>query len=263
MNRQRLLTSGFWLLAFGIMLNLNSCSSERKTTKSSLRSYNANRIVKEVEENSFEFDNIQTKLDIRYKDDKNSLGLKGQLRMQKDSVIWLSLSLKVGIEIGRLMITQDSVKFMNRNNKTYIAESLDILNDKLPIEPSVDFFQDLFVGNDTQLKIGDKYKVSTDDDKYKLEIISLDILKDIWVTPESFKISKYKLKEHNNGNRKIQLEYSDFKNYNEKLLPSKIMFGLSSDNDIEVEINYSNVTVNEEIAFPFNITNKFERIYLW
>ena len=219
--------------------------------------------MREVEENSFEYDKLHTKLDIKYKDDKNTLGFKGQLRMQKDSVIWMSLSLKVGIEIGRIMITPDSIKFLNRNNRTYLAEGLSVFNDKLPIEPSIDFLQNLFVGNDTQIKNGDKYKVSTDDDEYKLEIINFAVLKDVWVTSESFKISKYKIQENNNDKRNIQIEYSDFKDYNKKLLPSKIIFELSAGSNVSVEINYSNVTVDEEIDFPFNVTKKFERIHLW
>lgn len=263
MNRQRLFTFGSWLLALGIMLNISSCSSEKKTAKSNIRSYTANHIAKEIEENRFEYDKLQTKLDIKYKDDKNSLGLKGQLRMQNDSVIWISLSLKVGIEIGRLLITPDSVKFINRNNKTYMAESLSVFDEKLPIKTSFDFLQDLFVGNDSQIKNDRKYKASTDNDNYKLEIINKNVIEDVWVTPETFKISKYTIKEQDEDKKKIQLEYSDFKDYNGRLLPSKIKFTLSSVNDIEIEINYSNISVNEKVEFPFNITKKFERIYIW
>lgn len=261
MNRQRLLAVGFWLLAFGLTLSINSCSTTKET--STLRHLSANHIIREIEENSFDYDMLQAKLDIKFKDDKNTLGLKGQLRMQRDSLIWISLSLKVGIEIGRLMITPDSVKFLNRNKKTYIAESLSVFGDKLPIEPSIDFLQNIFVGNDTQIRRSDKSKVSTEDNNYKLEIVNTNVLKDIWVMPETFKILKYKIRAHDKDDKDMQLEYSNFKDYNERLLPSKIRFGLSYGNDIEVEIDYSNVTVDEEVEFPFNITKKFERIYLW
>ena len=265
MNRRRLLTLGFWLLAFGFWLNVSSCSSGKTTTKSSLRTYTANHIMREIEENNFEFENIQTRLDIKFQDDNNSIGLRGQLRMQRDSVIWLSLSLKVGIEIGRIMITPDSVMFMNRSNKTYLAESLHTFNEKLPIEPSIAFFQDILLGNDTQIKNGDRYRVTTENDRYRLEITKKDfnITEDLWVTPKTFKISKYNIKEQNNDKRNIHIEYDDFKEFDDRLMPSKIRFKLSSGHDVSVEINYSNVIVNEDVMFPFNITKKFDRISLW
>lgn len=258
-KRLKSMARSSWIIVLFFLIN--SCSTQKDI--SSVRDLSANRIVKEVEKNAFEYDNLQAKFDVKFKDDKNSIGLKGQLRMQNDSVIWISLSLKLGIEVARMMITQDSVKFLNRNNKTYLAESIEMFNDKLPIEPSIDLFQNLFVGNDTQIGRVDKSRMSTEDNSYKLEVINKNVLKDIWVAPETFRISKYKIRELNNYEKNIQIEYSDFKGYNERLLPSKIRFGLSYDDEIEVEIDYSNVTINEEVSFPFNITKKFERIYLW
>ena len=110
MNRLWLLALGFWLLVLG------SCSTNKNV--SSIRNLSANHIIREVERNQFEFDNLETKFNVKVKGD-NNIGLKGQMRMQNDSVIWISLSLKLGIEVARVMITDDSVKFMNRTNKTF------------------------------------------------------------------------------------------------------------------------------------------------
>lgn len=262
MNRQRLLALGCWLLASCLMLSINSCSTTKDT--STLRYLSANNITREIEDNSFEYENISTKFDVKFDDEENSLGLKGQLRMQRDSVIWVSLSLKIGIEIGRLMITHDSVKFLNRSNKTYMAESLSIFDDRLPIEVSIDFIQNLLVGNDTKIQRDDKSKVSiVDNSYYKLETMSEYIVKDVCVTPKTFKIFKYKIKELGKDEGNIQVEYDEFTEFNGRLMPSRITFRLSSGRDVSVEINYSNVAVDGEVEFPFNITNKFDRINIW
>lgn len=262
MNRQRLLAFGCWLLALCLTLSINSCSTTKDT--STLRYLSANHITREIEDNSFEYDNLSTRFDVRFDDDNNSIGLKGQLRMQRDSVIWVSLSMKIGIEIARLMITPDSVKFLNRSNKTYMAENLSVLDGKLPMEVSMDFIQNLLVGNYAGTQRGDNSKVSiVDDIYYKLETISRDIVKDVCVMPKTFKISKYKIKELGRDERNIQVEYDDFIEFNGKLMPSSITFRLSSGYDISVEISYSNVTVNGKVEFPFNITNKFDRINIW
>lgn len=256
------------LLVLGFILLISSCSTEKKTTKTNIKSYSASHLIKEIERNQFDFDNLETKIDIKMKGDSR-LGLKGQMRIKKDSVIWISVSLKVGIEVGRIMITHDSIKFINRTAKTYFAESLDSFNDKLPIEPSFQFLQDLLIGNNTQIKKDERFRVTTEDEKYRLEMTQKEkkdsenslLSKNIWIIPENFKISRYNIKE--NENREIQLEYDDFTSIDKETMPSKLIFRLSSDYDIEVEINYSDIKIGEELRFPFNISSKYDRVKVW
>ena len=266
----RLLTFVFSLLS--LVFFVSSCSTNKET--SSIKMMSANHIIREIEDNQFDFDNLEARIGVSVKGD-NKLGLKGQMRMQNDSAIWISLSLKVGIEVGRIMITPDSIKYINRNTRTYFAESLDCFKNKLPIEPSIQFIQDLLIGNDTQIKRSDRYKVSVENEKYKLETtkkiknsednkdVSL-LTKDVWVMPETFKISEYEIKELGLNERKLQIKYDEYKNINGKLMPSKIIFEADEDQKFSVEINYSDIKTGEEkLDFPFNVSSKFEQIFLW
>ena len=155
---RRTLTYASWFLA--LVLIVSSCSVKKET--SNIRMLSANHIVKEVEDNKFEFDNLEAKFNVNILDEKgrNEMGLKGQLRMQNDSLIWVSVSLKVGIEMARVMITEDSLKFINRSGKTYIAENLDYVNEILPVEASIKFLQDILIGNSNQIRRSDNYKSS-------------------------------------------------------------------------------------------------------
>ena len=185
MNRLWLLALGSWLLALG------SCSTNKNA--SSIRNLSANHIIREVERNQFEFDNLETKFNVKVKGD-NNIGLKGQMRMQNDSVIWISLSLKLGIEVARVMITDDSVKFMNRTNKTYFSESVESFRDSGMVgfesEVTMDFLQDLLVGSNTLINRNEKYKVTIEDNSYKLTSDKNTFL----VTPKTFKVKSQKSK---------------------------------------------------------------------
>ncbi len=48
----------------------------------------------------------------------------GALRMQRDSVIWISANALMGMEAMRARITNDSVVVINRLEKTYLSEPL-------------------------------------------------------------------------------------------------------------------------------------------
>ena len=263
----RLLTFVISLLSLAFFAS--SCSTQRNLDKSSLKPLSANQIIREIEDNQFEFESLETKIGVSLKSN-NKLGLKGQMRIQKDSVIWISLSLKLGIEVGRIMITPDSIKYINRNTRTYLVESFDFFNEMLPLESSIQFFQDLLVGNDTQIKRSDKCRVSSDNNKYKLEITKKDnnIIKDVWVTDKTFKISKYKIRDLNTESISLQLRYDEFQDINGRLMPTKIIFDVKktseqSNMEFSVEINYSDIKVGEQLNFPFNISPKFEQLLLW
>lgn len=247
---------GLWLMA--LMFIISSCSTHKET--SSIRMMSADKIISEVENNEFEFDNLEATIGIKLEGD-NKLGLKGQLRMKNDSVIWVSISLKLGVEVARVMITNDSIKLVNRSARTYVTENIELINNILPVDVSLQFFQDLLVGNISGINSENRYKVSIDEGRYKLISAGSDFMvNSIWVTPKDFKISKYNIQDNNN---KIEFRYDEFQNVGGKMMPSKISFELSSGYKVGLEINYSDIEVGDELSFPFNISKKYDKTYLW
>ena len=263
----RLMTFVFSLLSLAFFVS--SCSTEKNLGKSNLKSLSANQLIREIEDNQFEYENLEAKIGVNLKGN-DYLGLKGQLRMQKDSVVWISLSLKVGIEVGRVMITPDSIKYINRSNKTYLVESIDTFKEKFPIDLSIQNMQDLLTGNDNRLRNSGKSRAFIENDNYILEISENEnnLVKNVIVSPESFKINELELKDIENETSDIQIKYDAFQNIDGQLLPSKIIFEdykttRLQDYKFNVEINYSDIKKVEKLDFPFNISSKFEQILIW
>ena len=262
-NVRKHLTLSFCLLSFVFcLLSFNSCSTNKNA--SSIRNLSANHIIREVERNQFEFDNFETKFNVKVKGD-NNIGLKGQMRIQNDSVIWVSLSLKLGIEVARVMITDDSVKFMNRTNKTYLSECVESFRDsgipEFGDSGVLELLQNLLVGNDINFK--EKYKVTIEDNCYKLSSDRNTFL----VTPKTFKVKSYQLSAVSYQRSAISgqlsaisVKYDNFQDVNGRLLPTKIILDASDIFDINIEIDYSEIKVGEELDFPFNISKKYNRI---
>ena len=252
---RKLMTHGSWIMA--LILIITSCSTTKETSK--LKMLSANHIIREIEDNNFEFDSFEAKFDVKMKGD-NKLGLKGQLRMQNDSLIWFSLSLKLGIEMARVMITEDSLKFINRSDKTYIAENLDYVNEILPVEASIKLLQDILVGNNNHIERNDDYRVAIENNSYKLTSNKNYVLRnDIWVMPKIFRISGYEIRLFDDDRNNIKFQYDNFQKINNKYLPTKIIVKLNSGEDVNIEIDYSEIKVGEKPNFPFNITKKYER----
>ena len=67
-----------------------------------------------------------------------------QVRMVRDQAIYISLRPLLGIEVGKLLITADSVYAVDKMHKRYVAEKVSLLTAGIPV--TVSDVQDIFLG---------------------------------------------------------------------------------------------------------------------
>ena len=77
--------------------------------------------------------------------------LSGQLRMRKDSLVWLNVTATMGVEVLRAKISNDSIWIINRMEKTYLAEPLDTVSAQLGMPLSLPLVQILLLDNNQGL----------------------------------------------------------------------------------------------------------------
>ena len=124
------------ILLLLVVLLLASCASRKKT-------------VAPTQPQSFEW--LTAKLDIQAGGNGLSFDdLSGQLRMRKDSLVWVSVT-AMGIELARMKVSTDSVWVINRMDKTYLAEPLDAISDQLGMPWSLPLVQAQLLGNNEGL----------------------------------------------------------------------------------------------------------------
>ncbi len=146
-------------------LFLFSCKSTRHVIKEPIKEYGADFLFEKLKENEFKFDWISAKFKLDIVIDKKKNSLTGQLRMRKDSVLWVSFSPALGIEMARLLITTDSVKFINRINKTYFLGDYKLVNNFLDSNVDFDVLQSILLGNDLTYY---------EDGKFRDDVIQMD-----------------------------------------------------------------------------------------
>ena len=67
-----------------------------------------------------------------------------QVKMVRDQAIYISLRPMLGIEVGKLLITADSLYAVDKVHKRYVAEKVSILTSGIPV--TVSDVQDIFLG---------------------------------------------------------------------------------------------------------------------
>ena len=118
---------------FVVLLAATSCASRKKTialTPPQTFEWLTSNLDIQAEGNGMAFDD-----------------LSGQLRMRNDSLVWLSVTATMGVEVLRAKVSNDSVWVLNRMEKTYLAEPLDSLGAKVGMPLSLPLVQTLLLDN--------------------------------------------------------------------------------------------------------------------
>jgi len=275
MNKRFTKYISFFIVTF-LVLTMISCRSPKSIIKASIKEQGSEYLFTQLKKNELKYEWLTAKVNIEYIEEDKKTNFVAQIRLRKDSVIWMSFSPALGIEVARLMITNDSVKFINRVNKTYFLGDYKFVNDFLKTNIDFDVFQSFLTGNDFQFYEKAKFKASVDNHQYKLATTSRHKLKEfikksdenpvvfiqnIWLDPENFKITVVKIKEIEKENKKLEAYYNNFKLIDKQLFPIDIAFKVSAEIDIFIDINFSKIVLNKSKRFPFKVPEKYEKIY--
>jgi len=103
--------------AFLLLLTIYSCRTMKKETikpQHTVEKEVDKNLLNNIINNNVSFENIAIRFNASVTTNKQNQNLKGNLVVKKDSIIWISITPIMGIEIFRIIITQDSVKFVNK-----------------------------------------------------------------------------------------------------------------------------------------------------
>ena len=181
-----------------------------------------------------------------------------EIRMIRDEAVQVSIRPLLGIEIGRLLMTTDSVFIYDKYNKRYVAESLQEFSDVLPVDISPLDLQNILLG---RLFIFGKESLTAGDRK-DFEFLAGDN-GDWALQPEQqYKEFTYRFllnnkylmgiqAVHNDSKRQISCSYANQKNVGNKILPSFVQItAQGSTHKYTLSVNYdaSSASWNNKIS---------------
>ena len=267
----------FLVLIIGVFA-LSSCKSTKKALKKPIKERGFDYLYSKMKENQVNVDYFNAKLNIIYYQEKKSkTELKGQLRMKTDSIIWLTVSPALGIEALRMVLTPDSIKMVNRLNKTYLLGDYKLIKDLLNTTIDFSIIEDLLLGNDLSQYSVKKIKVKVDKDMYNISILkrrklkkyirnqnnmSLILINDFWIDPYTYRIKKMKLTEFGDLSKSLVVYYDDYSVIDGQMVPLSITIDVYAENRLTIKIKYKKVVIDKPLRFPFKISKKYKKMEL-
>jgi len=269
--------SALLLVIAGAILTVSSCKSTKKTSaKRNLKEYGFEFLKEKMDSNRLSFDYLSAKLSFTYKKEQSSTSLRGQLRMREDSILWLSFSPAMGIEAARLILTRDSIKFINRLNKTYLLGEYNMLD--TIINSTVDYviIQSMILANELPYYSLDNYSVKVDDNMYLLtmekkrkvkksiqkgESPTNIIIEKVWLDPDRFRMRKVEMHELGADKKKLVVYYNDYREVEGKWFPFNVQIFVYADKDISIDVKYNKIHFGQKLSFPFRIPSKYQSAF--
>ncbi len=267
MNKQLVFTIFVFLL-------FASCRSTKTTQTLYTKAPKAEKLIESVGSAQFHFDWMSTKISGKFNDSNQSFSFRGNIKIRKDSLIWISISPGLGLELGRVLLDLDSVHFMNRFEKTYFKSSYAELSERTQSPLSFMRIQSLLVGNAMVNFESKKHYSWLENQNFKLSSASEKQIKkwmrskrkpnhEIYLASINPNSSKIFSQQHKNLklNRELVVEYEDFEMHNELLIAESVNLSIITTQEINLSLSYSKINLNKALKFPFSVPATYEVIH--
>ncbi len=222
---------------------------------------------------------------------KTSKSIRGIIKTKRDSIIWISLYHSTGIPVAKMVMTKDSIIFLNRLEDTYYAGNYDFINDKLNFSLTYNniqgvLFNELFLYNDTITKLKElkDFKRYSDSTCYVLQSVKKKafrkyskkqrkkkrvkrkwregfIVQDFRIDPvNSYKIKHLSVRDITN-NLEFSVNYDNFEENLDKLFPMNVNISIFTPRDTIIsDLRIRKLIKNESLKFSFKIPSKAIKI---
>jgi hypothetical protein len=217
------------------------------------------KVVLNIKESEFQYGKFKSK--VNFESPIFSQSFPANIHVNRDSAIWISVA--VGIEIGRALITTDSVKVMDRINKQYYELAISELSTQFDFDLDYKLLQSLILG-DLPLARGANDSLAFNSLYTSLFQKKNNLLVESQVDNLSQKLITILANDKLNGNR-LGISYSDFTYIADDEIPMSILTKIdnttkSGEPSTVLEIFHTKAEVGDvNLRLPFNIPKSYSK----
>lgn len=206
------------------------------------------------------FKTFSAKVKVNYEGgDGKNYEFNAFIRMEKDKVIWVSIIAILGIEGFRAIITPDSVKVLNKQDKIVQIRTVSYLKEIAHLPFDFQTLQDLLVGNPVYLDSNVLYYKK---DENGLSLLSVGELFKNYITLNA---NDYTLKHSKLDDvdvlraRTCDLTYGDYERKDSLKFSTYRKISVAEKSKLDIQLSFKQYNFNEPLSFPFVIPKNYKR----
>jgi hypothetical protein len=276
-----ILTTGLW-----------SCKTTREVASVNIKPISTQKLLKSIENTGLNYEYLTIgRINCQYSGNQSNATFRVNIKAVKDQKILASVT-KLNIPVVRVLLTPDSVVYVNFIEKNYFTDDYTFLSNYLNIDLDFELMQSVISNsafsyrNDEKDKDFRAFNTSVEEGMYVLQsqrerkMIRLEtknkaskierrlkrfddtalILQKLFFNPENFALSKVVISDKTNG-REMLMNFGDFVKINDKDYPGSIdMLFLSEDEKLELNVRMSGFSTEKQEPFQLEIPQNYKRV---
>jgi hypothetical protein len=230
-----------------------STSENRKST---------NKIIENYYNNKNQFSTLYIKASVKYASEKQNQTVTAEIKLKKDEQILVSIRF-LGITMAKANITPTKVSYYEKIKGTYYEGDFTALSQLLGTDLDFEKVQNMVLGRAIDnLKEG-KYSEIFANQEYRFDEESDgNTKKSFYIDGNNYTINKQEISQ-TKEERMMQVVYSNRKEFKEITLPLTVNIdSYQKKSKTEIDLEYNNVSFNEELSFPYSVPNDYKRIII-
>ncbi len=251
---------------------LSHCSLFRSTPQKTVNtspSYSdtlsANEVGNKLIENQFHFDWMKSKVKAHVSSRGKDKSINMNIRMRRDSIIWISVQGPLGMEMARALITSDSVKMIDRSKKKVFIKDIDFLQEKLSMPLQFSQLQALLSGNcifcnSDKLAFRTDTFASKEEKQYVMKARQHPFNSVLWIGRKQFSLQQMQL-QHLVVNQTLTVMYKEIRELQEQRFPYQQKYVVRNRKSNTLTLEFKDVQLEGPYAFPFSIPDKYEKVF--
>ena len=190
-------------------------------------------------------------------DDKTEF--TAHFRLKRDSVIWISIT-SFGLQVARVMITPDSVKYINYLKEEVRTMPYTKVSELLPVNVEFPVLQNMIIGNallqstatTDATDVGGTWTVQVEDNEF---------IQQLSYNKADTTIRTCQIRTHTPNGLECVVQYGNYDHVNErKFAFSRTVNAIDTKGaQYYLDMNFMNATFNSDIDFPFSIPKNYNR----
>ncbi len=219
-------------------------------------------LTNKITANQTGYNTLSVRAKLTWDDGSSEQVFQANIRMQKDSLVWMSLTGALGVEGARLLITPDSVRMINKLAGEYVVRDFDFMRSWFLFPISFKMLEQIIAGEkiDIQEKVskaiyeGGQFVVYYENDK---------LIEKIWVNTENYTLAKVMLKDKL-LTQDMTITFDAYKGLLDNGVdkPFSHFRSMVVNRDgvtLKLDMDINKVRLNEELSYPFEVSEKYKR----
>lgn len=208
------------------------------------------------------FSTAYIKCNAHYETDKQSQNVTAEIKIKKDEKIIISIRF-LGITMAKALITPTQVQYYEKLNSSYFDGNFEAISQFVGADLNFQKLQNVLIGQAIEAFPAEACKITIEQNWVKVE---KDNGSAAFITyffdAVNSRLQKQVIQQQAQE-RLLTVTYPKFASYTNLILPANIVVNaLQKEAKMNLSVEYTDVTVNEELSFPYAVPEGYKRIII-